>query len=105
MEISFNSIRPDYDGQHYQLVNVMGVMTVQLTPEEAHRLRCNPDWIDAVTEFASANVDDLRFTVTQWNWRNSFAFDGDEVYLDAKEWEAADCGECGRKVPCPAHEN
>jgi len=104
VNVTFSSIRPDYDGYHSQLVNVMGVMTVKLTEDEAWKLKQNPDAIDEVMAFATANVDDARFTVTSWNWRNSLAFEGDEVFLDPLEWEELNCAECNRPYPCVCHD-
>jgi hypothetical protein len=99
--ITHSSLVPDYDPH---LVNVTGIVMVKLTKDEAWRLKSDPDYIDEVMRHANEHHDDLRYTVTGWQWLNSFGFEGGEVILAPEEWVAEGCGECGREVPCMVHE-
>lgn len=104
MLIKFNSVMPDYDGYHFDLANVTGVVTVSLTAEEAGKFTENDDFIDTVIEYVNANMEDARFRVSSWSWGKYFAFDSWEVMLEPEMFEAAECGECSRPIPCPVHE-
>lgn len=103
MKITFSSITPDYDGAHYQLANVTGVVTVSLTAEEAGKFVENDDFIDTVIEYVNANMEDARFRVSSWSWGKYFAFDSWEIMLEPEEFEEIGCDQCGRVTPCPCH--